>query len=467
MARYTITHTCGHTSTVELFGKGSEREWRISKMESQPCPECQHATAALRIEEASDKYYTVRYADFKSESGLCLTAVDGTYDSISKTISVTSTKILTKTRVDYKEYKKVDGLVAVDGTYDASTKTIEAIVLKPSPIEQASETLATEVGGKIAEMDDEVAADIRSEICAIYLEKMDRAIATSTQEKPFREDDFKKVFKSALLENNPLFWIEFQRKGHRFFIEYTKKVLSSSAPKTHDPIHKTTAPAEKATTAALQVVTPENQTHAGVVSISYTSSYVQVSYPRDEDFRLLVKLFDFLWDSGNKVWNKKITQFTGTSENCTTEIGSALLNAGFAISLDDEEIRARCVNAEFEPTCKYWVKIRSAGTYEGWLSICWPKGEQEIYDAARKISGSKWSSPNVVIPITKTEEVKDFANHLGFKISAGAAEAMDSYQKSLRPPVIPETGKKSTAKNTVHEILKNTNDEILGDLIDD
>ena len=40
MAKYYIEHTCGHSETVELFGKTSEREHRIEWLESNPCTEC-------------------------------------------------------------------------------------------------------------------------------------------------------------------------------------------------------------------------------------------------------------------------------------------------------------------------------------------------------------------------------------------------------------------------------------------
>lgn len=40
MAKYTVTHTCGHTQDVNLFGKNTERDRRIAWLETQPCPEC-------------------------------------------------------------------------------------------------------------------------------------------------------------------------------------------------------------------------------------------------------------------------------------------------------------------------------------------------------------------------------------------------------------------------------------------
>lgn len=40
MAKYIITHCCGHDETVTLFGSSKERQSRIEWLESQPCAEC-------------------------------------------------------------------------------------------------------------------------------------------------------------------------------------------------------------------------------------------------------------------------------------------------------------------------------------------------------------------------------------------------------------------------------------------
>ena len=40
MAQYKINYACGHEEIVQLYGKISEREYRISRMEKQLCPEC-------------------------------------------------------------------------------------------------------------------------------------------------------------------------------------------------------------------------------------------------------------------------------------------------------------------------------------------------------------------------------------------------------------------------------------------
>jgi len=45
MAQYTITHTCGHTTSTQLYGKGSERDSRRAYLASQPCAACKRAAA--------------------------------------------------------------------------------------------------------------------------------------------------------------------------------------------------------------------------------------------------------------------------------------------------------------------------------------------------------------------------------------------------------------------------------------
>lgn len=40
MAKYEITHSCGHVRTYNLFGKTDDRNRKIEWLESQPCPDC-------------------------------------------------------------------------------------------------------------------------------------------------------------------------------------------------------------------------------------------------------------------------------------------------------------------------------------------------------------------------------------------------------------------------------------------
>lgn len=57
MAKYTVTYKCGHTGTVELFGKESERRHKIAFYEENYiCPECYEAEQAARIDAENKEY---------------------------------------------------------------------------------------------------------------------------------------------------------------------------------------------------------------------------------------------------------------------------------------------------------------------------------------------------------------------------------------------------------------------------
>lgn len=52
MAKYTITHACGHTEEVNLFGKHADRERKIAYLESIECKDCWDAAQAAKAHEA-------------------------------------------------------------------------------------------------------------------------------------------------------------------------------------------------------------------------------------------------------------------------------------------------------------------------------------------------------------------------------------------------------------------------------
>lgn len=57
MAKYDITYGCGHSATVRLTGKHSERDVALHRMEQQDCPECY---GARRLREAKAAGATAR-----------------------------------------------------------------------------------------------------------------------------------------------------------------------------------------------------------------------------------------------------------------------------------------------------------------------------------------------------------------------------------------------------------------------
>lgn len=94
MAKYNVNFSCGHSDTIELFGKVSERMSRIEWLEKEGlCPECYAklcAEQAEKREAAMAETHDIRrmkYSLFKSEYSDCETKKDS-YDAADKTIVV-------------------------------------------------------------------------------------------------------------------------------------------------------------------------------------------------------------------------------------------------------------------------------------------------------------------------------------------------------------------------------------------
>lgn len=72
MAKYTITHTCGHDHEYQLFGKSNERERKMAWLEKQECPECRRkaeeeaakaATEGIELPELEGTEKQVKWAN--------------------------------------------------------------------------------------------------------------------------------------------------------------------------------------------------------------------------------------------------------------------------------------------------------------------------------------------------------------------------------------------------------------------
>jgi len=63
MAWTTINHSCGHTSTVQLYGPGKERDRTVAYRASQECPQCWSKAKKIADEKAGPLITTRVYGD--------------------------------------------------------------------------------------------------------------------------------------------------------------------------------------------------------------------------------------------------------------------------------------------------------------------------------------------------------------------------------------------------------------------
>lgn len=88
MAKYQITHTCGHTETHEIFGTNShgERDRKEAWFATTLCSDCyKTAKEADAAKDATE--VTMKYSEYKNKYANCTTKSDS-YNSTDKTITV-------------------------------------------------------------------------------------------------------------------------------------------------------------------------------------------------------------------------------------------------------------------------------------------------------------------------------------------------------------------------------------------
>lgn len=176
-------------------------------------------------------------------------------------------------------------------------------------------------------------------------------------------------------------------------------------------------------------VYPEKAVSNLVAEITIKGDTIEIHYPeRNEDFRVLVKKLGYKWESG---WTRKITERTGSAIDRAAEAGNKILAAGFPIRIYDENIRQKAISGEYEPECRRWVQVRQKDQYKGWLAINWDGHDDDLYRAAKKIAGARWSNPSMVVPPENYLEVLDFAEMYKFNISTKAIEVIEN-AKALR-----------------------------------
>ncbi|MFB5269319.1 hypothetical protein ACE41H_21390 [Paenibacillus enshidis] len=173
-----------------------------------------------------------------------------------------------------------------------------------------------------------------------------------------------------------------------------------------------------------QIIRPESPVTETVVMIRRVSKTIEAHFPeKRDDFKELVKGMGYRWNEGR--WARILITLNGSPEDRAAELAHRLLAAGFVISCD-EEIGRKAATADYKPEHTSWVTsvVEHHEQYPGWLYILWAPRD-DFYKAARRIKGSKYLRPGVVVPPRHFAEVKDFAQMYDFKFTASAAQVID------------------------------------------
>ena len=217
--------------------------------------------------------------------------------------------------------------------------------------------------------------------------------------------------------------------------------------------------AAKEDTATIAV--PEERKHDGEANITASEEKVSVTYPKDEAFRALVKALGYRWDAASASWYLTISEKTGTAAERAAELGSRLLNAGFAVRIQDPETLRNAVEGRYEPMCQRWI---DADDGQKCFVITW--GADDLYEKARSLPHSRYSFGRITVPYKELEAVREFAHTYGFRMTAKAQATLDRHDAATVVVKPAEAKRPQYDEHPTSEVLASSR-EVLDDLKDE
>lgn len=157
-----------------------------------------------------------------------------------------------------------------------------------------------------------------------------------------------------------------------------------------------------------------------VANLSIGNGPIRVTFAeKRESFRAVVKRLDLVWRPPS--WVRVVP--ADALPHRAAELARALLEAGFIVRADAGIIQAAASGA-FTPEPRRWLSV-GAGQYHGWFYLGW-KRDQDCYDLARTLPGSRYDSPGIAVPAEHYETVLDFAGLYGFTLTPAAQRLADA-----------------------------------------
>lgn len=230
-------------------------------------------------------------------------------------------------------------------------------------------------------------------------------------------------------QDSAAWWIE--HKG------YAVDTLLVEIARTVQPQRQSATEQMESEVMAEATVYPTEAVTDAITVITLDAGLISAALPaKRDDFREVVKALGYRWIG--QVWQRRINRFAGDPVDRAADLGHALLAAGFPVRILDNTIRQRAVTGDFTAEHTRWVTERTKGRYPGWYAILWQRPD-DLYAAAKAITGSRYDGSHVVVPPEQFEELQDFAAMYDFRIDGAARAIMDAQsdvkRQSLRVAV--------------------------------
>lgn len=170
------------------------------------------------------------------------------------------------------------------------------------------------------------------------------------------------------------------------------------------------------------IISPRKPVTKTIVVVSSDKSNVYIKFPEtNEDFKMLIKNRHYFWDGWDTMrWRKK----TKLPNDRHCDIVKALLENGFIVESNEEHI-VKMQSGNYEPESLRWIKAK--GNH---FRFCWYRSE-DCYNEVRKLPASKYDKPCVIVPMEYYEDVIDFADINGFKMTPSALSLVEKAKQRL------------------------------------
>ncbi len=232
------------------------------------------------------------------------------------------------------------------------------------------------------------------------------------------ENDLVEIEEILLTKSDARFWIDRRMDNAEAYIKEAYRTLMKKNNAVPEEVKEEIEQGKEYNT-----VEPQNKIHEGIVNIDVYNGCINVKYVKNEDFIAIVKSLNYFWDG---VWKKKITEYTGSAENLSAQLGNKLLGNGFTVCFPESDSRDMAISGNFIPECTKWIKYN---VKKDMLAITWVGYSDNIYKAAKKLSGARWYHSAMLVPVEFNAEILDFADIMGFSVSKRAAEEIKSFQE--------------------------------------
>lgn len=263
------------------------------------------------------------------------------------------------------------------------------------------------------------------------LKRMERMI--EQEMPPFSEDESRVEAQRRLTlaldalykEPSAKRWIEWRDCALPTILREVYQTLRA-AP-THDEIAQRqqealAAAQQEAVALAEATIRPERPVTETVAEISIVApATVRMHFPEHhEGFRGVVKGLGYIWSEADHAWLRRLSVArNGSASDRAIELGHTLLSHGFCVRCFDADLRAAMAAGTFAPEHTRWITTLIQGEYVGWFALLWGK-QEDYYEVARRLRGSRYSAPFVVVPPTSFAYVLDFAERYDFRLTMPA-----------------------------------------------